>query len=99
MGAPSQGQDIPHDLFRGEEFYLNRQQAIDSRYEQVKLTNLPDFINQKIKRSEGTWTRLIYNGDHDMLAYAKSEIVQEFIQRIDPETYAKIVYRIAQNPN
>jgi hypothetical protein len=99
MGAPSQGQDIPHDLFRGEDFYLNRQHAIDSRYRQVKSTSLPDFINRQIKRSEGAWTRLIYNGDQDMLAYAKSNIVQEFVHRIDPETYAKIVYRIAQNPN
>ncbi len=99
MRAPSRGQDIPHDLFRGEAFYLNRQQAINSRYEQVKSSNLSSFINQQIKKSEGTWTRLIYSGDQDMLAYAKSGIVQEFVQRIDPETYAKIVYRIAQNPN
>ncbi len=99
MGEPSQGQDIPHDLFRGEDFYLNRQQAIDGRYEQIRSINLSDFINQQIKRSEGTWTRLIYNGDQDMLAYAKSEIVQDFLQRIDSDTFAKIVYRIAQNPN
>jgi len=99
MGEPSQGQDIPHDLFRGEDFYLNRQQAIDGRYEQIRSINLSDFINKQIKRSEGTWTRLIYNGDQDMLAYAKSEIVQGFLQRIDSDTFAKIVYRIAQNPN
>ncbi|MBG78098.1 MAG: hypothetical protein CL570_03605 [Alphaproteobacteria bacterium] len=65
----------------------------------VRSINLSDFINQQIKRSEGTWTRLIYNGDQDMLAYAKSEIVQDFLQRIDSDTFAKIVYRIAQNPN
>lgn len=99
MGSPLQGHDIPHDLFRGEDFYLNRQQAIDNRYEQVKSNNLPDFINQQIKKSEGTWTRLIYDGDQDMLAYAKSDIVQEFMQKIDSKIYAKIVYRIAKNPN
>jgi len=99
MGEPSQGQDIPPDLFRGEDFYLNRQQAIDGRYEQIRSINLSDFINKQIKRSEGTWTRLIYNGDQDMLAYAKSEIVQDFLQRIDSDIFAKIVYRIAQNPN
>lgn len=99
MGSPSQGQDIPHDLFQGEDFYLNRKRVIDSRYEQVKMISLPKFINQQIKSAEGSWTRLIYNGDQDMLAYAKSDIVQEFLQRIDPETYAKIVHRIAQNPN
>ncbi|WP_419904631.1 VRR-NUC domain-containing protein [Kiloniella sp.] len=99
MGEPSQGQDIPHDLFRGDDFYLNRQKVIDSRYEQIKSINLSEFINQQINRSEGTWTRLIYNGDQDMLAYAKSKIVQDFLQKIDPEIFAKIVYRIAQNPN
>ncbi len=45
MREPSQEQDIPHDLFRGEDFYLNRQQAIDSRFEQIKSINLFDFIN------------------------------------------------------
>ena len=99
MGAPSQGQDIPHDLFQGENFYLNRKQAIDSRYEQIKHINLHEFINEQIKSAEGSWTRLIYNGDQDMVAYSKSAIVQEFINRISPETFAKIVYRIAQNPN
>lgn len=99
MGAPSQGRDIPYDLFRGEEFYLNRQQEIDHRYEKIKSSNLPDFINQKIKISEGTWTRLIYDGKQDMLEYAKSDIVQEFVKKISPQTYSKIVYRIAQNPN
>ena len=99
MGEPSKGQDIPHDLFRGEDFYLKRQQAIDSRYEQIKFINISEFINQQIKRSEGTWTRLIYNGDQDMMAYAKSGVVQDFLQRIDADTFAKIVYRIAQNPN
>lgn len=99
MGPPSKRQDIPHDLFRGEDFYLNRQQAIDNRHDQIKSSNLPDFINQKIKMSEGAWTRLMFNGNEDMLAYAKSDIVQEFAKKIDPETYAKIVYRIAQNPS
>ena len=99
MGSPSQGHDIPHDLFRGEDFYFNRQQAIDSRYEKIRSINLYVFINHHIKKSEGTWTRLIYNGDQDMLAYAKSKLVQDFLQKIDSDTFAKIVYRIAKNPN
>jgi len=41
MGSPSQGQDIPYDLFQGEKFYLNRQQAIDNRYEDIKTISLP----------------------------------------------------------
>ena len=98
VGRPSEFQDIPHDLFNGEEFYKNRSRSIDYRYEQVKTANLFDFINRQIKKSEGTFTRLLYNGDLDMLSYAKSDIVQNFVQRIDPEIFAKIVYRIAQNP-
>ncbi len=34
-----------------------------------------------------------------MASYSKSDIVQDFLKRIDPELFAKIVYRIAQNPN
>lgn len=98
MESPSRGQDIPYDLFQGKHFYLNRQKAIDSRYEQIKQINLPAFINQQINRAEGSWTRLIYNGDQDMLAYSKSAIVQEFVSRISSDTFAEIVYRIAQNP-
>ena len=99
MGSPSKDQDIPHDLFQSVNFYLNRQQAIDSRYEQLKKINLSEFINQQIKRAEGSWTRLIYDGNQDMLTYSKSVVVQEFFNRISPDTFAKIVYRIAQNPN
>lgn len=85
--------------FKGEKFYFNRKQLIDIRYEQLTTINLQEFINQQIVKAEASWTRLIYNGDQDMLAYAKSDIVQEFLQKISPKVYAKIVYRIAQNPN
>jgi len=99
MGPPSKGRDIPHDLFRGEDFYLNRKEAIDNRYEQIKSSYLPDFINQQIKISDDAWTRLIFNGNEDMLAYARSNIVQDFVKKIDSSTFAKTVYRIAQNPS
>ncbi len=99
MATPSGGQDIPSDLFTGEDFYINRRQAIDSRCEQIRSVNLVDFINRQLKKTEGTWTRLIHGGTQDMSVYAKSEIVQDFIERIDPEIYAKVVFRIAQNPS
>lgn len=99
MGQPTQGQDIPHDLFQGDVFYLNRQQQIDLKYENLKQQNLLDFVNQQIQKTNGAWTRLIFNGDQDMLAYSKSRIVQDFLKRIDPKVFAKIVYRIAQNLN
>jgi CO dehydrogenase/acetyl-CoA synthase alpha subunit len=34
-----------------------------------------------------------------MIAYSKSKIVQDFLRRVDPKMFAKIVYRIAQNLN
>ena len=99
IGQPIQGQDIPHDLFQGEAFYFNRQQQIDLKYQSLKQKNLLDFINHQIEKTAGAWTRLVFNGDQDMIAYSKSQIVQDFLRRIDSETFAKIVYRIAQNPN
>ncbi len=100
MGSPYKGRDIPRDLFQGKIFYLSRKQAIDRRYKQIKKhSSLFAFINEQIESAEGTWTRLLYNGNQDMLAYSKSSIVQEFIGRISHEIFAKIVYRIAQNPS
>lgn len=34
-----------------------------------------------------------------MAFFLKTPIVQEFLKRIDPNIFSKIVYRIAQNPN
>lgn len=99
MDHPTQLNDIPYDLFQGDTFYLNRQKIIDSKYEKIKNENLLSFINNQLNKSKGCWTRLLYNGDHDMFSYAKSEIVQIFLNRIDSDIFAKIVYRIAQNPN
>lgn len=99
MGQPIQGQDIPHDLFRGNDFYLNRQANINSKYEILKQGNLCDFINQQLDKTNGSWTRLLFNGDQDMASYSKSENVQAFLKIIDPDIFAKIVYRIALNPN
>ncbi|WP_348378377.1 VRR-NUC domain-containing protein, partial [Paraglaciecola sp.] len=99
MGRPVSGQDIPHDLFRGDDFYLNRQADINSKYEILRQGNLCDFINQQLDKTNGSWTRLLFNGDQDMASYSKSDIVQRFLNQIDPEVFAKIVYRIAQNPN
>lgn len=96
---PVQGQDIPNDLFQGEAFYLNRQQQIDLKMRSIQRQNLKVFINQQIKKAQGSWTRLVYNGDQDLISYTQTPIVQEFLEKIDPEVFAKIVYKIAKNPN
>ena len=98
MGQPSKTRDIPRDLFSGMPFYLSRKKAIDRRYKQIRSLDVCNLVNKQIKKSKGAWTRLIYDGGQDMLAHAKSDIAQTFFKKVDPEIFAKIVYRIAQNP-
>lgn len=99
MGQPTPGQDIPHDLFQGDSFYLKRQVDINSKYKSLRQENLCDFIKRQLSKTNGSWTRLLFNGDQDMISYLKSDTVQGFLKRIDSEIFSKIVYRIAQNPN
>ena len=99
MGNPVQGQDIPHDLFQGEAFYLNRQEKIDLKFENLTQQDLQEFTNKQIQKAKGSWTRLVYNGDQDMISYFQTPIVQSFLDRISLEVFVKIVYRIARNPN
>lgn len=99
MGTPIQGDDIPYDLFQGELFYLVRKQSIDLKYKNLKQHSLVDFINNQIGNADGAWTRLVFDGDQDMIAYSKTDIVQKFLKRVNSETFAEIVYRIAQNLN
>ena len=90
--------DIPIDLFAGHIFYLYRKRPIDLKYKSIKQHNLFEFINEQIQRVNVS-TRLLHNGDRDLLDYSKSQIVQDFLKKISPSMFAKIVYRIAQNPN
>lgn len=99
MSSPARGNDIPHDLFSGGDFYLNRKVLIDSKYNFIQEQNLQDFINKQIKKYSHNWTRLIHDADQNLINYIKSEVVQSFLNRIEPEVFAEIVYRIAQNPN
>lgn len=99
MGNPSKGNDIPLDLFRDDNFYLNRQVIIDRKYDFLIQQNLSAYVNQQIKKYKKYWTRLIYNGDQNLIEYFEKDIVQLFLKRIDTEIFGKIVYRIAQNPN
>lgn len=99
MGNPTRENDIPYDLFRGEEFYSNRKVMIDQKFNFIKQQNLQNFINKQIKNYRNHWTRLIYDDDQNFIMYFESVIVQSFLKKIDRITFAKFVYRIAQNPN
>jgi len=93
--------DIPTDMF-SQNFYTNRKESIDKKYAYLKKVNLSEFINKKLKAHEKTNTRLLTDAYIDKSAncieFFKTPIVQEFLTKINPKTFAKIVYRIAQNP-
>ncbi|WCL54402.1 VRR-NUC domain-containing protein [Gimibacter soli] len=99
MGTPQHGADIPIDLFRDETFYRAREQSIDQKFANLSSANLKVFINRQIGKTRGAWTRLLFDGDEDLLRYARSSIVQEFLEIFPAPLFAKIVYRIATNPN
>jgi DNA polymerase-3 subunit epsilon len=93
--------DIPPDMF-SENFYANREKIIDKKYKYLQTANLYKFINSQIEKHGDFKTRLFYNipdEQYSMIKYFKTDIVQEFLKRIDPKVFAKIAYRIAQNPN
>lgn len=93
--------DIPTDMF-SQNFYPNRKESIDKKYEYLKTANLHEFINKQLKAHEKTNTRILTDSAIDKSAncieFFKTPIVQEFLTKIKPQTFAKIVFRIAQNP-
>jgi hypothetical protein len=93
--------DIPTDMF-SQNFYANRKESLDKKYNYLESANLSEFINKQLKAHEKTNTRLLTDATIDKSAncieFFKTPIVQEFLTKIKPETFAKIVYRIAQNP-
>jgi len=93
--------DIPVDLFR-ENFYTNRKKIIDEKYECLKTTNLYEFLNSQIQKYGNFKTRLLNNfpkAEQSIIKYFKTDIVQEFLKRIEPLTFAKVTNQIALNPN
>lgn len=99
MKNPALGRDIPQDLFLGYDFYFNRQRGIDRKYDSIKQQNLRLFINEQIEKYRNHWTRLLYNGNQNMIEYFETDIVQSYLETVDVNIFAKIVYRIAKNPN
>jgi len=92
--------DIPTDMF-SPNFYPNRKESIDKKYNYLKSANLSEFINQQLIAHEKTNTRILTDSAIDKSAncieFFKTPIVQEFLTKIKPATFAKVVYRIAQN--
>lgn len=92
--------DIPSDMF-SPNFYTNRKDSIDKKYNYLKSTNLHEYINKQLKAHESTNTRILTDSAIDKSAncieFFKTPIVQEFLTKIKPAIFAIIVYRIAQN--
>lgn len=92
--------DIPYDMF-SQSFYSNRKESIDKKYKYLKSANLSEFINKQLTAHEKTNTRILTDSAIDKSAncieYFKTPIVQEFLTKIKPAIFAKIVYRIAQD--
>jgi hypothetical protein len=95
---------VPTDMFRREVFYLNRKSAIDKRYfylKKLKNQELKGYINSQILTHGDfeTWLfNMVPDKKYHVIPYFNTEIVQEFLGRIDPALFAKVTYRIAQNP-
>ena len=92
--------DIPTDMF-SQDFYPNRKESIDKKYNYLKSANLYEYINEQLNANEKTNTRLLTDSaiekSANCIEFFKTPIVQEFLTKIKPATFAKIVYRIAQN--
>lgn len=99
MEDPTPMNDIPRDLFLGDEFYMKRKLIIDDKFEYLKECNIFNFINGQIKKYGSYNTRLLQDGIRDNISFFNTSDVQEFLQKIDAKIFADIVYRIAQNPN
>lgn len=98
--SPRKGQDIPPDLFKGDEFYKKRSEIIEEKYRKLtKMESVHSFINEQINRNRDAWTRLLYNGDLNLVQYIETDIVQEFLKNADPKVIARITHRIALNPS
>ena len=95
--------DLPEHFFEDEYLYLSRKKMFDKKYEYLKQSDIYDFINSQLNKYGYLPVRFLHDneieGYSDCTAYFYSDTVQKFLKRIDNKIFAKIVYRIAQNPN
>jgi len=101
-GTPNSLNDIPMDLFSGARFYEARKERIDAKTAFIARTNVALFISSQLSRHGDKWTRIIYESERGDFSYRqvlRKPEVEEFLSLIDPATFAKIVNRIASNPN
>ena len=89
-------------VFYDIEFYKNQKENLIKKCDYIKDTDLKEFINSQIKKHEsGAYIRDLdeweLEGYKNPTEYFKSQIVQDFLTRIDNKTFYKIVNRILQD--
>jgi len=89
-------------VFYDMEFYKNQEKDLIKKCDYIKNVNLKEFINSQIKKHEaGAYIRDLdeweIEGYKNPTEYFKSQIVQNFLTRIDNKTFYKIVNRILQD--
>jgi DNA polymerase-3 subunit epsilon len=101
-GAPNALNDIPPDLFSGAQFYEARRARMDQKATAISRSNVAEFVAAQLHAHGDTWTRIIFEGPRGDFSYRRvleGAEVREFLSVIDAGIFAKVVRRIASNPN
>lgn len=90
------------EVFYDMEFYKNQEKNLTKKCNYIKNTDLKEFINSQLNKHEaGAYIRDLdeweLEGYKNPTEYFKSQIVQEFLARIDNKTFYKVVNRILQD--
>lgn len=89
-------------VFYDMEFYKTKDKDLIQKCDYIKNANLNEFINSQIKKHEaGAYIRDLdeweLEGYKNPTEYFKSPIVQDFLTRIDNNTFYKVVNRILKD--
>lgn len=89
-------------VFYDMEFYKNQKDDLVKKCNYIKNTDLKEFINSQIKKHEaGAYIRDLdeweIEGYKNSTEYFKSQIVQEFLSRVDNKIFYTVVNRILQD--
>lgn len=100
-GAPNDLNDIPPDLFSGSQFYETRRFRIEEKAARIARGDVRMFIRSQLQRYGSTWTRIVYDGPRGFAyrEFLESADVTDFLATISSAVFARIVQRIAMNPN
>lgn len=91
-----------HTIFTSEYFFKHRYDNLVLENKINKNTNIYKFINSQLQKHEnGLYIRELdewkFEGYKNPSEYFKSDIVQEFLKRIDNKTFSLVINRILQD--